>query len=292
MKFEQSQNIIESNEGFNSKIRLNFFRHDEKENNPQKTDNDIELTLSGRKHAKAQAQDTNLAQSMAFGSPRRRTQETAGFIMAGQDEDIKGNESFDELKTKIDKNLKYGSKIAIDPRLVFNMGSGSEYVKDMLVYLKKGEFMKFMVEKSDKLAEELGNESDSTYSGMASSIASIIKKYIDIAPRWNELVLDKTKKYEDTLDRFFVTHQSVQESFLAKVIELTKGVEERDRFMLAIKNNGFDYAEGFKTEIITKNSEGIIVHISYKKEGENPDESFEFEENISVEILDEIIAKK
>ena len=292
MTLEQPQNNIESKECFSSRIKLRFFRHDEKENDPEKTDHNIELTPSGRQHAKAQASETNLSQSVAFGSPRRRTQETAGFIMAGQSEDINGNESFEELKEKVDKGLGYGSKIGVDTKLDFNLEEGSEYVKEMLVFFEKGELMKFMVEKSDELAKETGDDKSSTYSSMASSIASIIKKYLGIAPRWNELVKDETKKYEHTLNRFFATHQSVQESFLAKVIELTKGVEERDRFVSVIKNKGFDYAEGFETEILTKDGEEPTIRISYKKEGKTPDDTFEFDQNISIELLETIIDMK
>ncbi len=288
MTFEQSQNSVESKEDFNSKIKLRFFRHDEKENDPEKTDHNIELTPKGRTHAKDQALETNLAQSVAFGSPRRRTQETAGFIMAGQSEDITGEESFSELKEKVDKDLGYGTKIAVDPKLNFDMEADNEYVREAMAAFKKGELMKFVVEKSDELAKETGDDRSSTYSRMAASIASIIKKYVGVAPRWDDLVNDEAKKYEPTMSRFFATHQGMQESFLAKVIELSKGIEERDRFIQAIENKGFDYAEGFEAEITTKDTSEPVVHISFKKEGQIPESTFEFDENISINILEKI----
>jgi hypothetical protein len=286
--FEQPKNIENAAE-FSSKINLRFFRHDEKESDPQKTDHDIELTPKGRMHAKEQATETKLAQSVAFGSPRRRTQETAGFIMAGQSEDITGEESFNELKEKVDKDLGYGTKIAIDPKLNFDMEADNEYVKEATSAFKKGELMKFIVEKSDELAKESGDDKSSTYSRMAASIASIIKKYIGVAPRWNELANDETKKYDPTMNRFFSTHQGMQESFLAKVIELSKGVEERDRFIQAIKNKGFDYAEGFQAEIITKDASEPMIHISFKKEGGSQEETFKFDEIVSMETLERIV---
>lgn len=285
--FEQPRSI-ENTAEFRSKINLRFFRHDEKESDPQKSDHDIELTPKGRLHAKEQASETNLAQSVAFGSPRRRTQETAGFIMAGQSEDITGAESFGELKEKIDKDLGYGTKIAIDPKLNFDMEADNEYVKEAMAAFKKGELMKFVVEKSDELAKETDDDRSSTYSRMAASIASIIKKYIGVAPRWDDLVNDEAKKYEPIMNRFFATHQGMQESFLAKVIELSKGVGERDRFIQAIKNKGFDYAEGFEAEIITKDTSEPVVHISFKKEGETPESTFEFDEIVSIDILEKI----
>ena len=55
------------------------------------------------------------------------------------------------------------------------------------------------------------------------------------------------------------------ESFLAKLIEKTKGIKERDRFVQALNNQGFDYAEGFDVEIRNKESGEPIIHISYKK---------------------------
>lgn len=284
---------LEQKPEFSSKIALRFFRHDEKEGDPLKNDHDIELSDTGREHAKTQARETNLSQSVAFGSPRLRTQETAGFVMAGDRDEITGKESFAELKAKIDSELGHGSKIKVDQRLNFALEADTGYVRKAEEAYKNGELVKFLVEESDELAKNVGDNESSTYSRMASSVASIIKKYFGIAPRWDDLANDESKQYEKTLERFFGTHQSIQESFLAKVIELTKGIEERDRFVRAIGNKGFNYTEGFEVDITKKNTSAEpTIHLTYKKEGSTPTENFVFDEEVSGSVLDQIVIGK
>ena len=210
--------------------------------------------------------------------------------MAGADEEITGQESYSELKEKIDKGLVYGTKIGIEPRLDFDLEANNPYVKAAVEAFKKGQLMKFLVDESDKMAAETGDNTSSTYSRMAASIASIIKKYVGVAPRWDELVNNTTKNYQPIMERFFGTHQAIQESFLAKVIELMKGVEERDKFIKLVKNKGFDYTEGFKTEIVTKLGEpALLVRVLYNKAGPTPDETFIFDEILPMETLELII---
>lgn len=78
-----SEENKESKETITSKIVLQFFRHAEKELVEGKTDEEIELTDTGRKQAIEKSEDNNISQSVAFGSPRKRTQQTAGFVMGG-----------------------------------------------------------------------------------------------------------------------------------------------------------------------------------------------------------------
>src|SRR3989338_3348594 len=100
----------ESKENITSKIELRFFRHGDKESNKEKPDEEIELTETGRKQAVEKSEDTDISQSIAFGSPRKRTQQTAGLVMGGSMEEIIGDETIDELKEKLDRELKIGSK--------------------------------------------------------------------------------------------------------------------------------------------------------------------------------------
>ncbi len=147
--------------------------------------------------------------------------------------------------------------------------------------------MEFIVEKSDGLAKEFGDEKGDTYSRMAGRIAEIIEKYIKIAPRWNELVQDEEKDYKETLKRYFGTHQGVVETFLAKVIEKTKGVEERNAFVVALDKQGFGFAEGINIKIKTINNEQVI-EVSYKKEKDGK-VIFEHNEIVPKEVIDQII---
>ena len=287
--FENKEQIKD----YTSKIELIFMRHDEKENDKTKSDEEVRLTPQGKIHAKDKAEQDDIGQSMAFGSSRKRTQETSGLIMSGKLDDITGTESLEDLKEKLDKDLslKSGSKIRADERLNFEADFSSNYGKKALEAVKKGEYLKFLVEGSDNLAKECNDNKSSTYTTQAQAIASIIQKYYGIAPRFNELAQDKDKNYDGTMKRFFGSHQGVLESFLAKLIEKTKGVEERDKFVRILNNQGFDYAEGFDVEIKNKESGESTIHISYKKEKDG-EIIFEFNEDLSKEIINSLIVSK
>jgi len=291
----KEQPIFENEErvkDYTSKIELVFMRHDEKEKDKTKSDEEVRLTPSGKMRAQNKAEQDDISQSMAFGSPRKRTQETSGLVMSGKLEEITGKETLEELKEKLDKDLplKSGSKIRVDDRLNFETDFNSDYGKKALDAVN-GKYLKFLVEDSDRLAKEENDDKSSTYSKQAQAIASIVEKYYDIAPRFNELVQDKDKKYKDTMKRFLGSHQGVLESFLAKIIEKTKGVEERDKFVEVLNNQGFDYAEGFEIDIKNKELGEPTVHLSYKKEKEG-ETIFEFDEDLPKEILDSLVLPK
>ena len=269
---------------------MGFMRHEEKEeekeNDKTKSDEEVRLTPMGKIRAREKAEMDDIGQSMTFGSPRKRTQETAGLVMSGKLDDITGAESLEELKEKLDKDLplESGSKIRVDDRLNFEVDFASDYVKKALEAAKRGNYLKFLVEDSDRLAKEDNNNKSSTYTTQAQAIASIVKKYLNIAPRFNELAQDKNNNYEDTMKRFFGSHQGVLESFLAKLIEKTKGVGERDKFVQVLNNQGFDYAEGFNIDIKNKESSEPIIHISYTKEKDG-EIIFEYNEDIDKDVL-------
>lgn len=290
MESEKFFNPENQEKKYTSKIDLHFFRHSIKESDPKKTNREQLLTEEGRKLAKEKSSsETNLGQSVAFGSPRPRAQETAGFVMAGSRDEIIGNESLEELKAKIDKDLAVGSKIGIDARLDFNDESDTPYGKEFYGAADRGEYLKFLVEDSDELAEKLGDKKASTYSRMASEVSSIVEKYIAIAPRWDKLAADESKQYKDTLERYLGTHQGVSESFLAKVIELTKGVEARDSFVQSVDKMGFDFVEGFDIEIRNTKDGEPQVYVSFKKEKEGK-VIFKFSEEVPIEIIRGITA--
>ncbi|MFH1089842.1 MAG: histidine phosphatase family protein [Candidatus Uhrbacteria bacterium] len=245
------------------KIVLHFFRHSEKEKAPGKSDKDIRLSPHGRELAKQKANETNLSQAVAFGSPRERTHETALLAMTGNRDEITGNETLEELRDKIDAELAVGSKLGVDNRLDFTFDESGALFQEALAAVKRNEYLKFIVEQSDQRAKDLNDEIGSTYSRQAAAVSEIILKYIGIVPRWEKILkVDSAKKYSDTLERFFGSHQGVLESFLAKVIELTEGEERRDEFVTVLDNQGFDYVEGFNVEISQNEP---MVHLSYFK---------------------------
>lgn len=297
----------EGAEKISSKIAMKFFRHDEKESaipgEPAKPDEEVRLTQKGRIHAKAQATLENIRQAVAFGSPRKRAQETAALHMAGAQDNITGLEDLDELKYKLTpvpavEGVTVGSKLMVDQRLNFILEGDSEYSKAANKAFTEGRLMKFLVEESDVLATETGDVVNSTYTKMAASIASVVEKYLMIAPRFDKLVETSPKGYENEMQRFFGTHQSIGESFLAKIIEKTDGVEERDRFVKALKNKGFGFSEGFEIDIVTPENGGEAkIHVSYKKDaeeknGEVVNEGFLIDKDVPLELVHEIAEGK
>lgn len=281
----------ESKENITSKIDLRFFRHGDKESSKEKTDEEIELTETGRKQAVEKSEDTDISQSIAFGSPRKRTQQTAGLVMGGSMEEITGDETIEELKEKLDRELKVGSKIGVDRRLDFNVDFSTDFGKKALEAAKNGQWLKFLVEESDKIAQESQDGTIESYSRYASRVAEIVKKYLVVAERWDKLAQDESKNYEDTLKRFLGTHQGVAESFLAKVIEKTKGEVERDAFVRALNNQGFDFVEGFEVEIDTIDGQEQKIRISFKKEKDRK-VLYSYNEIISSEVIDSLILEE
>ena len=150
--------------------------------------------------------------------------------MSGSNPEITGKETMEELTDKLNEGLMgAGSKIGTDKRLDFNLDEDSEFGKISREHMKKEEkggsrdYLKFLVEKGDKLAEEHNDKNGPTYSRMASNVAGIVNKYLKIAPRWNKTAESNKDEYPDaSMKRFLSSHTGVLESFLAKVIEETK----------------------------------------------------------------------
>jgi len=71
---------------------------------------------------------------------------------------------------------------------------------------KEKRFLKYLVEESDTRAKELGitDKTICTYSNQASQIAQVVLRYLEILPRWNNLVEINSDKYKPHLERFWV----------------------------------------------------------------------------------------
>lgn len=288
----------ENREEISSKIVLKIFRHGDKEKyvppgvnkdnmTKEDIDKEIRLTEKGRKQALERSETEDISQAVAFGSQRKRAQETAGLVMSGKLAEITGHETLEQLKEKLDKDLAVGSKVGTDLRLDFE-APPSEYRKKMMDAAGKEEFLKFIVEDSDALAEKLNDKDALTYKKVSGDIAALVEKYISIAPKWDRLVRDKNKNYKDELKRFLGTHMGISETFLAKVIEETKGKTERDVFVAALGNQGFDFVEGYDIEIRSNGEVNQKVHISYKKEKDGKT-VFKFDEDVPKEIIEGMI---
>ncbi len=271
-----------------AKIVLRFSRHDEKGKGAD--DTEVRLTEQGRLHAAGLSRDgVDLTNTVAFGSPRKRTQETAGLIMAGGQEGVLGTESLEDLKNIVNKDIGFGSKITQDKRLDFIMPPKGPYLDEMMVAFKEGRLLKYLVEESDAKAKQMGGGRDlMSYSSQASKIAEIVAKYLKIMPRWEKIVNDDEKDVAPVMERILASHQSVTESFLAKVIEMTKGVDERDAFVESLGDQGFGFAEGFKIEIEKDDKGEDQLRISFKKEKDG-EVIFDFDEVVSKKLIKRMI---
>jgi len=296
--FEQPEN----KEKYTSRIKLVFLRHGKKEpDDPQKPDTKIQLTAEGRAQGMAKSKpETNIRQAVAFGSPRDRAQHIAALAMAGKQAEITGDETLEELKEKLNQEFKIKnqsrtgknmSKVGIDPRLDLNLDEKTELGAAANDHYIQGDYLKFLVEESDVLAKKIGDKNNTTYSGGAANIASVIDKYLGIAKNWDKLVKDKQKEYTDTMERFLGTHAGISETFLAKLIDKTKGAEERKKFVQALDNQSFGYAEGFEAEILNQDQQEPVVRVTYKKLDKDGQSIFDFNETVGREIIKEIIAE-
>jgi len=289
-----SEGNAETEKSYRSRVVLSIFRHGEKEKTPPpgKTgDEEVLLTPAGRKGAIEKGDifrlpEEGMAQAVAIGSPRKRAQETAAFVMAGEEETVTGEETLEELKKKLDGGKTYGSKTGTSERLNFDMGSGT-YEEQMMKAFKSGKFIEWLAKESDSFAESVNELKGSTYSRSAGNVAELVKNYLRAGKRFDELV--KTKKYADTMQRFLGTHQSVGECFLAKVIEKTAGLEEREKFLQLI-GTGFGFVEGFQIEIDTpKQGNEPKIKLFFRRRGKDEKDVYEFHTEITPELLDEII---
>lgn len=289
-KFESPKNNIENQEDkekFKSRIHLSFSRHEEKETSDEKSDKEIRLTEKGRKKAAESSKTEDVSQAISYGSPKKRAQETAGLKMSGKQPEITGKESLEELKEKIDKDIKIGSKLGIDERLSFDIDFSSPYGKWLYKRFGDGEYIKALLLESDEKAEELAEEEVETGSTYASRLSEIILRYMKVSDRWNELV-EENEEYDKTLTRIFGTHAGICESFLGKVIEKVKSREELEKFINLIPG-GFDYNEGFDLDVLITPDGKKKIKIKYEHKDEDGEIDYAFNEEVDPDILRSLI---
>lgn len=192
------QNSPENHEAkeYSSKVVLYYIRHDKKEKiKPGQREEEISLTPEGKKHAGQMGEvvyKTSKSDNptLAFGSPKSRAQEEAGFLMGG--EDIAGDESLTELRQKLDKDKGYGTRLGIKSALDFSVNAPVfESLKDKAY--DSGSGLEWMVKESDDCALKTGEVGAKTYTKAAAAIAQDIKRYLHIAPVFDKLV--KEGKY-------------------------------------------------------------------------------------------------
>ncbi len=268
-------------------IRLEFFRHDQREKAaaPEgvEGDNEIKLTEAGREHAQevGRLKSPHPETAIAYGSERDRVVETALRQMLARRSDITPGMTFEDIKGVIE--IPYGEKFRKIKELDFNNDGTQEYkTKAEEAYFQYKNYLQFLYEESDHLAEEVNDTKSTTYSKQAGNLAKLIKKHVKIMPRWQEIVTEHPDKYasaHNELQRFLGTHGGVQESLIMKVIDKLEGSSAVTEFIHSLPDkNGFGYSEGM-TVTVEEGDKGPAIILKYK------DRSWE----LTPELLDEII---
>jgi hypothetical protein len=272
----------ETNELLPTEILLHFMRHSHAGPKGPGIDDDARtlsekgLEIVGQKKTGYES-DIPDRQKMVHGSPRIRSQETA-MIISG-----------------IDQSKHAGSRQSIDERLNFHFDfeDDNEFAKTMNESFS-ADYLKKLVEESDELAEKVGDNTNSTYSRMASNVAKFIDSYVRRSKMWNDVVNNKYGRseeqhkkdggeYDPRLERFIGTHQGVVESFVAKVLENKYGKEKRDEFIKSLNNMGFELVEGVDVKIIQNGDQKEILLTS------GPGTDFKLDEKITEEDIRNII---
>jgi hypothetical protein len=244
----------EPREQTKTKIILEFLRHGEKEK-ADKPENEIRLTEKGRAMATTRGQEIKPQPevAIAFGSPRKRAQETAGRVLLANTGQITDDTTLEEMTSLIGQELKIGKKIVGDERLDFQQNRKSQFGQQHLAAFKAGKVMEFMVNDSDRLANELQDPEAFSYSRIAANMAEIIQRYLRIGNSFEKIVEKNPGQYDayhNQLERYFGTHQTVGESFIAKLLEVTQGIQARDEYLKEVGGSGVAELQGFQVEII------------------------------------------
>jgi broad specificity phosphatase PhoE len=270
-------------------IRLEFFRHDaktvESTAGPRPHDNEVLLTPEGRAHAAevGKVRNPNLAYAIAYGSERKRSQETAMISIAANSDLYADHMQFGDVLESVagewegregrdQKQPGYGGKLGVMEELNFGYGEvgGAFHTEFYKHYLESKDALRFIYEQSDARVQQLKEPSADSYTRTAGNIASIVKRYFKTERNWEKIAGDpKHATSNGELQRHLGSHQGTLEPFLMKVIERREGPPGVDRFLTDLKlrngnENGFGYSEGYSTDIHPDESGGYSATIRYR----------------------------
>ena len=253
-------------------IRLEFFRHDEKAkattSGDRTGDEFVRLTPQGRIHSTevGKTKNPHPEVAVAFGSPRERSMETSMRQMLANEDDISPERSLEDIRSLVDAQLKVGKKDKVIAELNFDWDTNKAF-HDLAYqhFMETKDTLAFLYHDSDKVVKENKDTASSAYTRMAANFASMVKKYVEILPRWKELIKENPDKYAasgNQMERYFGSHAAAVENFLMKTMEKVEGKEAVEEFLKGPKKNGFAYSEGYTVDI--KDSEaGPQITLTY-----------------------------
>lgn len=273
-------------------IRLEIFRHDAKDTpttaGPRPNDRSVRLTPEGRRGSSAAgiSKQPRPEVAIAVGSSRERSVESALRQMLAEQERMTPDMTLEEIRRMVADQLRLGRKDMTVELLDFNW-DGTKQFHDQGYYrtLETHDALRWVYDDSDRVALQNHDEVSTSYSRAAGNIAEVVRKYLGVLPRWKEVTTESPGKYErfnNELQRFLGSHQSVIECFLMKVIEKTEGRKAVEQFIESLPDkNGMGLSEGY-TVIIRESGEQPEVVIRYGDK----------EWSVRPETISEIISEK
>lgn len=285
-----------------SEIVLHLFRHGPKGKGEEKE----RLSPEGKTlmhelgKTRGNASDTSLAYGSDVGDKgHERALLSAELEMAGAlgIEGVDGTESMPELEEKLRKwdeaqlgaPRGKGKRHAIDPRLGFALGSGETGKKGYKAFIE-GTYMDWAINESDRGAIEHHDNEVTTYTRASGQIAEMTERYVTAAKRWDELANNPEKGYGKVLERFIGSHAGAVDLFLVRLVEKSRGTDERDKLVAALKGGNFEPGEGF--DIIIDTISGAAeprIRIRYDKKDAEGNSLYAFDETVPNSALRELI---
>ncbi len=179
-----------------------------------------------------------------YGSPRERTGQSSVFRMYAEQLQHVTGWDFDpeEFVRWLEKG---GLSKTETPFLNFQVGEG-EYNKEFMENFLKGEYFKWITERSDAAALEFKQKPESVtpFSIQAGNVGSFI--FAEVWAAYDRL--GKGETVEPRVD-FATSHQGVLESFLYKVIKKHSGDDLAAHLVESLNNQGFAENQGFSVEV-------------------------------------------
>jgi hypothetical protein len=278
-----------------TKVVFELMRHGKREKHPDKALDggpELRLTPEGRAQADERGKQINLQPevSLAWGSPRQRSQETAYRVMLAN-EDIGPDDTLEEIEAKIKEQVPYGKKMIVDKRLDFH--DDGPIAEDGKAAYHEGRYMQWVIGQSDSDAIAQHDTKSSTFTRMAGDEAEILQRYVQVGNNFNRIASKDPGKYEkfgNLIGRPIGTHQGNVESFVAKVLEKVQGEEAKQTFLESV-GGGFAETQGVHIEIINEADGTQTISMTYgltdPKTGEVHDEEVKFDPSVLDGMVDE-----
>ena len=269
-------------------IRLEFLRHDKPlPKSPGQSADKMPLAPESRGHAEeiGKTKNPDPTRAVAFGSPRVRSQETALRQLLANEDWVTEETSLEEIEQGISDRMPVGGKLLVSEKLNYRSDANPDYAKVYQShYAGAKDLVPFLFNESDDLTVRLGDTEDFSYTRLAANVAELIKKYVGILPRWEQLAEEKPETYGENpeLQRFLGTHSTISESFLLKVIEKTQGRGAAQDFVNALPDkNGIGFSDGISA-VVDEFDGATKISITFHAQ------HWEIDEN----VLDEIISDR